>query len=127
MECAEARFGPKRIKKRGHIQVREKEGARVSGALEPIERGLGVAKSRMNESHGLRRSTLGCIAGCQIGLDPIFPPESLVQLAHDLPCARSVFLDCNHEIPSERPNELAHLIEAFVAGLGTGSATHAQR
>jgi hypothetical protein len=27
-------------------------------------------------------------------------------------------LDCNHEIPIERPRELAGLLEAFQAGLG---------
>ena len=29
-----------------------------------------------------------------------------------------VILDCGHEIPLERPRELAALIEAFLAGLG---------
>jgi pimeloyl-ACP methyl ester carboxylesterase len=35
--------------------------------------------------------------------------------------ARLVELDCGHEIPLERPREAAALIEAFVAGVGSGS------
>jgi pimeloyl-ACP methyl ester carboxylesterase len=35
--------------------------------------------------------------------------------------ARMVILDCGHEIPLERPRELAALIEAFLAGLGERS------
>lgn len=52
--------------------------------------------------------------------DPIFTPEAVAYLAQTLPCARGVCLDCNHEIPMERPRDLAHVIEAFVAGLGVG-------
>jgi pimeloyl-ACP methyl ester carboxylesterase len=33
--------------------------------------------------------------------------------------ARMAVVDCGHEIPLERPRELAGLIEAFLAGLGT--------
>jgi pimeloyl-ACP methyl ester carboxylesterase len=32
--------------------------------------------------------------------------------------ARLVVIDSGHEIPMERPTELAAVIEAFVAGLG---------
>ena len=52
--------------------------------------------------------------------DPIFPREAVAQLARSLPCARGICLSCNHEIPMERPQELAHAIEAFVSGLGVG-------
>ena len=52
--------------------------------------------------------------------DSYFPPEAVAQLARSLPCARGICLDCNHEIGMERPRELAHLIEAFVCGLGVG-------
>ena len=51
--------------------------------------------------------------------DPIFPPAALASgMRAALPHARTVFLDCSHEIPIERPHELAALLEAFVAGLG---------
>lgn len=36
--------------------------------------------------------------------------------------SRLVLVDAGHEIPIERPRETATLIEAFVAGLGTGAA-----
>jgi pimeloyl-ACP methyl ester carboxylesterase len=52
--------------------------------------------------------------------DPIFTPEAVAHVARNLPCARGICLGCNHEIPMERPHELAHVIEAFVAGLGVG-------
>jgi len=52
--------------------------------------------------------------------DPVFPPDAVAHLARTLPCARGISLPCNHEIPMERPRELAHLIEAFVSGLGIG-------
>jgi pimeloyl-ACP methyl ester carboxylesterase len=55
--------------------------------------------------------------------DPLFPPEAVAQLARSLPCARGICLSCNHEIPMERPHELAHAIETFVSGLGVGSRT----
>lgn len=52
--------------------------------------------------------------------DVFFPPEVASQMARALPCARAVTLPCNHEIPIERPRDLAHLIDAFVCGLGAG-------
>ena len=52
--------------------------------------------------------------------DPIFPPDAVASMARSLPCARGVCFDCNHEIPMERPHDLAHVLEAFVAGLGVG-------
>ena len=53
--------------------------------------------------------------------DPIFSPEVLRRgVAAPVPGARVTILDCSHEIPVERPRELAALIEAFVAGLGDG-------
>jgi len=59
--------------------------------------------------------------------DGYFDPEAVAQLARSLPCARGVCLECNHEIPMERPHELAHLLEAFVAGLGVGCRTRADQ
>jgi pimeloyl-ACP methyl ester carboxylesterase len=52
--------------------------------------------------------------------DPVFPQEAVAHLARSLPCARGISLPCNHEVPMERPRELAHIIEAFVSGLGVG-------
>jgi pimeloyl-ACP methyl ester carboxylesterase len=50
--------------------------------------------------------------------DPIFPPAGLATaMRAALPHARTVFVDCGHEIPLERPQQLAALVEAFVAGL----------
>jgi pimeloyl-ACP methyl ester carboxylesterase len=40
------------------------------------------------------------------------------EIASKIKGARMVILDCGHEIPLERPRELAALIEAFLAGLG---------
>ena len=40
------------------------------------------------------------------------------EIASKIRGARMVVLDCGHEIPLERPRELAALIEAFLAGLG---------
>jgi pimeloyl-ACP methyl ester carboxylesterase len=40
------------------------------------------------------------------------------EIASKIKGARMVILDCGHEIPLERPRELASLIEAFLAGLG---------
>lgn len=50
--------------------------------------------------------------------DPLVSPEVVAHLARMLPSARGICLECNHEIPMERPRELAHLVEAFVCGLG---------
>ena len=55
--------------------------------------------------------------------DPVFPQEAVAHLARSLPCARGISLPCNHEIPMERPRELAHLIDAFAAGLAIGCRT----
>lgn len=57
--------------------------------------------------------------------DAYFDSEAVARMARSLPCARGVCLECNHEIPMERPHELAHLLEAFVAGLGVGCRTRA--
>jgi non-heme chloroperoxidase len=55
--------------------------------------------------------------------DFYFPPEAVAQLARHLPCARGICLDCNHEVAMERPRELAHLLEAFLCGVGAGCRT----
>jgi pimeloyl-ACP methyl ester carboxylesterase len=57
--------------------------------------------------------------------DVFFPQEAVAQLARSLPCARGISLPCNHEIPMERPRELAHLIEALMCGLDVGSRARA--
>jgi pimeloyl-ACP methyl ester carboxylesterase len=57
--------------------------------------------------------------------DVFFPQEAVAQLARSLPCARGISLPCNHEVPMERPRELAHLIEAFTCGLGVGCRARA--
>lgn len=50
--------------------------------------------------------------------DPFATPEMLRQtMIEPFPGARLVLVDCNHEIPIEKPLELAGLIEAFLAGL----------
>ncbi len=50
--------------------------------------------------------------------DPIFTPDILRnQVAAPLGNVRLAILNCNHEIPSEQPRELAGLIEAFLAGM----------
>ena len=52
------------------------------------------------------------------GLDELMPVELLHdEIASKIRGARVVILDCGHEIPLERPRELALLIEAFLAGL----------
>jgi pimeloyl-ACP methyl ester carboxylesterase len=51
--------------------------------------------------------------------DPIFTPETLrAAVVASIPGSRLALLDCNHEIPIERPRELAGLLQAFQAGLG---------
>ncbi len=50
--------------------------------------------------------------------DPMFPPETLrTAVVAPLAGARLVLVDSGHEIPMEAPDELAALIEDFVAGL----------
>jgi non-heme chloroperoxidase len=50
--------------------------------------------------------------------DALFGPDTVTAWLHrELPRARCAFVDCNHEIPIERPHELAGLIEAFLAGM----------
>ena len=51
--------------------------------------------------------------------DAIFTPETLrAAVVASIPGSRLALLDCNHDIPIERPRELAGLLEAFQAGLG---------
>ena len=51
--------------------------------------------------------------------DPILSPEVLRQgVVAPLSGARLALVDSSHEIPIEKPQELASLIEAFLAGLG---------
>jgi len=50
--------------------------------------------------------------------DPIFTPDGpRTTMVDAIPGARLALLDCSHEIPLERPRELAAVIEAFLAGL----------
>ena len=56
--------------------------------------------------------------------DPMFPPEALRHgVAGPIAGARLALLDSNHEIPIERPRELAAVIEAFLAGLGPAESS----
>ena len=49
--------------------------------------------------------------------DPMFGPDALrAGVVAPLPGARLALVDCGHEIPIEAPDELAALIEAFLAG-----------
>ena len=51
--------------------------------------------------------------------DPILSPEVLRQgVVAPLSGARLALVDSCHEIPIEKPQELAALVEAFLAGLG---------
>ena len=51
--------------------------------------------------------------------DPMFTPELLREevVAH-VSGARLALVDCGHDIPIEKPQETAALLEAFLAGLG---------
>ena len=50
--------------------------------------------------------------------DPIFTADTLREaVVAAIPRARLALVDCNHEIPIERPREMAGLLEAFLAGL----------
>ena len=50
--------------------------------------------------------------------DPMFSPDFLrEQILARISGSRMAVLDCGHEIPVEKPMEVAALIEAFVAGL----------
>jgi non-heme chloroperoxidase len=52
--------------------------------------------------------------------DTIFTPEMLrEEIVARVSGARLALLDCGHEVPLERPRELAALVEAFLAGVGT--------
>ena len=55
--------------------------------------------------------------------DTIFTPDLLREaIVAQIPGARLALLDCGHEIPLEKPRELAALLEAFLAGLQTAPA-----
>jgi pimeloyl-ACP methyl ester carboxylesterase len=50
--------------------------------------------------------------------DPLYPPDLVAStIVSPLPHARLATLDCNHEIPIEKPREFAAIIGAFLAGL----------
>ena len=54
--------------------------------------------------------------------DPMFSPEFLRdEIVAHIPQARMAVLECGHEIPLEKPMQLAGLVEAFVAGLATST------
>src|SRR5262249_28738769 len=56
--------------------------------------------------------------------DPIFSPEVLRHgVSGPIAGARLALLDSNHEIPIERPRELAAVIEGFLAGLGPAESS----
>jgi pimeloyl-ACP methyl ester carboxylesterase len=50
--------------------------------------------------------------------DPLFSPDFLRDtIVARIPGARIALMDCGHEIPFERPNATAVLLQAFLAGL----------
>ena len=49
--------------------------------------------------------------------DVLLPPDLLRGMADGLKNARLEIIDCGHEIPIEKPRELAERMEAFLAGL----------
>lgn len=50
--------------------------------------------------------------------DPLYPPNLVAStIVSPLPHARLSTLDCNHEIPIEKPNELATMISTFLTEL----------
>lgn len=52
--------------------------------------------------------------------DPLYPPDLVAStIVSPLPHARLATLDCNHEIPIEKPCELATMIRAFLSELNT--------
>ncbi|MGY1809288.1 alpha/beta fold hydrolase [Blastococcus sp. SYSU D00669] len=54
--------------------------------------------------------------------DQIFTPDALAEaVAAPLPGARLEILDCGHEIPVERPRQLAELIDEFAAEVLQGA------
>ena len=56
--------------------------------------------------------------------DPMFSPDTLrAGVVSPLREARLALIECGHEIPIEAPRELAALIEAFLAGMATGTRT----
>jgi pimeloyl-ACP methyl ester carboxylesterase len=60
--------------------------------------------------------------------DPMFTPDVLRGgMVDPVPGARLALLDCSHEVPIERPLELAAVIESFIAGLGSNGADSARR
>ena len=62
--------------------------------------------------------------------DSIFGPDALrAEVLAALPHARLALLDCGHEIPLEAPQELAAIVEAFLAGTAhlRGQAAEAHR
>jgi pimeloyl-ACP methyl ester carboxylesterase len=70
--------------------------------------------STEQEVRGIGTPTL-IIAG---EFDPLFNREYTNNfLVPTVARARAVFLSCGHEIPFEMPEEIANLIEAFLAGL----------
>ncbi len=76
-----------------------------------------ITTSFMDRLSSMTTPTL-VVGGLQ---DTMFPPEILREgMVAQIPGARLALLNCGHEIPLEKPLELAALIEAFCAGLGTG-------
>ena len=52
--------------------------------------------------------------------DPMFPPQFLrEQFSSPIAKARLALIDAGHEIPLEAPQQMAGLLEAFLAGLWT--------
>jgi pimeloyl-ACP methyl ester carboxylesterase len=88
--------------------VRSTSQAALSNTLDICAKGAFV--DRLSAT---RAATL-LVAGSH---DPMMPAEMLHrEIVARIPGARLAKLDCGHEIPLEKPEETAALIEAFVAG-----------
>lgn len=97
------------ILERYFADVRSTSQAALSATLDMCIRG-----SFVEQLPATRAATL-VVAGSH---DPMMPPDMLRQeTVARIPGARLAVLDCGHEIPLEKPQEAAALIEAFIAGL----------
>jgi pimeloyl-ACP methyl ester carboxylesterase len=81
----------------------------LQGTMEAV-----TSTSFVDRLEGVRSRTL-VVGGRR---DPMFSPDALRDgVAAPLPGTRLELLDCGHEIPIELPQELARLIDGFLAGL----------
>jgi non-heme chloroperoxidase len=90
------------------------EAARIPAVALDETLNMAVKTSFIEQIKGSNLPTL-CIGGLS---DGFVTPDLIRQaMVAPFPGSRMALVDCNHEIPMERPQELAGLIEAFLAGL----------